>query len=444
MNRKFTFLFSFVFLIGVVLFNSSCKKADINFGEEFLDNNIAQIFKTDSFGANLSTVYVDSFITSSKGTALIGAYADPLFGRITTQTYFELIPPLYVDAYTGTSFDSITLILKPNFNYYGDSTIPVNITIHELADSIYLKENSFYFFNTSKFNVKSIPLFSNDFKIRPLANNEISIRLPDAMGIDYLNKLKNQSDNTLKTAASFLAYFRGFRISTNNTSNMIFGCSDNIVMRLHYKKPNIITEEKYVDFTLANRSHQFNNISIVRTGAIQNISSTNNEIHSSLTNNAAYTQSATGSMIKMSFPTLRDIQKLPNFAKILKATLIIKPIKGSYNTTYFLPPLLRLSTTNANNKIIEDLAYVTSTGNVGVQYGALQTDFFLNENTQYHYDLTQYVKHILETPSVLTSDGLLLSPPSPNFENQFARVIIGNSKNILGKIQLQIYYAAVK
>ena len=124
--------------------------------------------------------------------------------------------------------------------------------------------------------------------------------------------------------------------------------------------------------------------------------------------------------------------------------MIIKPIKGSYNTTHFLPPNLRLSYTNQNNTIGNDLAYVSNNGALAIQYGLLQTDYYLNENTQYQYDLTEYVKDVLRTTNITAGEGLLLTPPSPAFENQLARVIVGNKNNPLGKIQLVIYYAAVK
>jgi hypothetical protein len=45
----------------------ACKKVDIQFGDQFLDNGYTQVIKVDSFAVDVSTVYVDSFITSAKG-----------------------------------------------------------------------------------------------------------------------------------------------------------------------------------------------------------------------------------------------------------------------------------------------------------------------------------------------------------------------------------------
>ena len=446
MNKKNIIPFVLPTLLGMLYF-TSCKKADIKFGEEFLDNDITQIFKTDSFSVNLSTVYMDSFVTSAKGTILIGAYTDPAFGRVSTQSYFELAPPAYEDAYANTTFDSLCLILKPNASFYGDSSLPVKIIVDELQDSINLPENVFSFYNTSHFAIKSNPSLANvNVGIRPQTDKEINIKLPSSLGTAWLNKLKNPTDIDLKTAAAFLNYFKGIRLSSDLNTQMVVGCSDDAIIRLYYKKPGLITEDKSIDFTLTNKQHQFNNIAIARTGglATAGFGPSNREVSSTLTSNAAYTQAATGSLIKLTFPTVKEILKVPNFAKVLKAALIIKPTKKSYNFPYFLPPNLRLSKTDQNNTIGNDLAYVSSNGALAIQYGLLQTDYAFNENTQYQYDLTEYIKDVLRTSNITPGDGLLLTPPSPAFETQLARVIVGDKNNPEGKIQLVIYYAAVK
>ena len=152
--------------------------------------------------------------------------------------------------------DSISLILKTTAgSFYGDSTTPININVHELADSIYLRENTFNFYNTTTFAVKSgTPLLANkSLVIRPNTDKEINVRLNDALGNDLLNKIKTPTDNTLKTTASFLNYFRGIRLSANPSSQMIVGFGDDVVMRLYYKKPGLITQEKYIDFSLTNK-----------------------------------------------------------------------------------------------------------------------------------------------------------------------------------------------
>ena len=92
-----------------------------------------------------------------------------------------------------------------------------------------MPENIFNFYNTSKFNVKPTALISNkSIVIRPNADKEISIRLQDVFGSDFLNKLKTPADNTLKTAAAFLNYFKGMRLSASGGSQMVFSMDDSM------------------------------------------------------------------------------------------------------------------------------------------------------------------------------------------------------------------------
>lgn len=445
MNKRTHYFLSLMLLLALMLHISSCKKADIKFGEELITDNELNIFRVDSFSANLSTVYQDSFVTSARGNIMLGSYTDPLFGYIATQSYFEVAPPAWTDVYQQTYFDSLQLILKTNGIFYGDTTKPVTITVKELQDSIVYPENKYYLYSNSKFTAKSAVIGTFTGTVTPRGNQTISISLPQSLGQDLLNKLNDPNDNPVKSTAKFLNFFRGFQISSDNSNSLIFNCNDNAVMRLYYRQNSFpATVNKTVDFALTNKGHQFNNISITRSGALQNLTANNRELPSAVTGNAAYTQSATGSLVKIVFPTLKDIAKLPKFAKVLKATLYIKPLKNSFTSVYPLPPTLRLSQTNINNQIGSDLAYLTANGAVAVQLGSLQIDNFNNEKTQYQYDLTQYVKSILAEGAPTPGEGLLLSPPSPNFQDQFARVVVGDNTNALGNIQLQIYYATVK
>lgn len=445
MNKKTYYFFNLMIVLALVLSTSSCKKADIKFGEELITDNELNIFRVDSFSANLSTVYQDSFVTSARGNIMLGSYTDPLFGYVSTQSYFEVAPPVWADIYQQTIFDSLQLILKPNGIFYGDTTKPVTITVRELQDSIIYPENKFYLYNTSSFAAKPAVLGTFTGMVAPRSGQAISISLPQSLGQDLLSKLIDPNDNPIKSTVKFLNFFRGFQISSDNGNSLIFNCTDNAVMRLYYRQNSFpATVNKTVDFSLTNTGHQFNNISIARSGALQNLNANNREILSAATANAAYTQSVTGSLVKITFPTLKDVAKLPKFAKVLKATLYIKPLKNSFNSIYTLPPTLRLSQTNINNQLGSDLAYLTANGGIAVQLGSLQIDNFNNEKTQYQYDLTQYVKSILAEGTPTPGEGLLLSPPSPNFQDQFARVVVGDNANALGNIQLQIYYATVK
>ncbi len=431
-----------ILFISVVCF--ACKKVDIQFGDQFLDNGYTQVIKVDSFAVDVSTVYVDSFITSAKGVTLVGAHNDPAFGQITINNFLEITPPAYVDSFAGTTYDSLTLVLRPNKSYYGDSSKPVHIDVNRVGEPIVgFDDNLLNIYNTRQFAVLPTPIGSADVMVRPNQTDSITIRLNDNLGRELLKKLQDPNDADMQTSNAFLQYFYGLRISSGARSSMIFGCKDSVIMRLHYKQPGLYSQNRTWDFYLANKNHHFNNINVDRSATPLKDLATQKQINSNATGNTAYTLYAAGAMAKLRFPTIRDLLKLPNFAKILKATLIIRPVRGSYGPFYFLPPALRLATTTQLNQIGADIVSVSSTGSAITQTGDLQVDFLYGETTNYAYDLTRFFKGTI-TDGTINQNGLLLIPSSPALETEFGRLTMGNGLNTNGKMELLIVYAAVQ
>ncbi len=451
-------LFPILLLSATVFFFASCTKPDIQFGQELINITNTQIVMVDTFAPKVSTVYIDSFITSGKAVGLTGGYTDPLFGKTSAQCYLELAPPPYVkdnsgtgvSPYDNTIFDSLSLIIKlQKGNYYGDTTKTIQINVDRLSQLITPPNNG-----TSLYNVNTTPIITNNtlgtgtFIIYPARTDTLAIRLKDNLGLELYNKLKNSNDIDVQNAVNFLQYFNGLRISSPALSNLVIGFKDSVIMRLHYRKFGMFVTNEHVDFTVGNSSHQYNNITVDRTGTpLAGINSVNREIASETTNNKSYLQAVTGSMIKITFPSLFDIKQLPSFVKLMNARLIIRPIQNSYNF-YSLPPQLRLSVTStAANIIGNDISAQSANGSAAAQYGNLTIDYLNGLNTNYSYDLTAYFKALLNSNVAYylgSHNGILVSPPSNSFETSFNRMIIGNNGNILGKVELQIYYAAVQ
>ncbi|OIR05457.1 hypothetical protein GALL_125090 [mine drainage metagenome] len=450
-------LFPILLVTASVFFFASCTKPDIQFGQELLNISNTQIVMIDTFAPKLSTVYVDSFVTSGKGIGLTGGYTDPLFGKISSQTFLELTPPPYVKNNTGsanatydnTIYDSLTLIIKlKKGNYYGDTTKTIQINVHRLSQLITPPNYGSLLYNIDTTAVYPTPLGSGTFTIYPARTDTLAVRLNDNLGHELYNKLKNTNDVDVQSAANFLQYFKGLRISSPALSNLAIGIKDSVIMRMYYRKFGMYVFNEHTDFTLSNTSHQYNNITVDRTGKpLAGISSANREILSESTGNKAYLQSITGSIVKITFPSMFDIKQLPSFAKLMNVKLIIRPMQNSYQF-YALPPLLRLSvTTTAANTIGNDISAVSANGGAAAQTGNLSFDFLNGLNTNYSYDLTAYFKSMLNSNTTFypgDHNGLLLSPPVGAFESSFNRVIVGNNGNILGRLELQVSYAAVQ
>ena len=439
--------FSTFFLLSLIIGAFACKKVDVQFGNDFVDGSNTQIIKIDTFGVQLSTIYRDSFPTSGLGTTLIGSYKDPIFGTIATQTYFQVAPPAFEDIYDNVLFDSITLILKLNKTFYGDSTKPVHIDVSRVTQKIEPFDNGFSLFNIDKFDADPVLLGSKDVLIKPNQTDTIFIKLDPTLGQSLLDKFISKSD-TIKNTATFLNFFKGLRLSSNSASQMVIGCSDSAKLRIHYKKKDLYLVNKNIDFTLSNRNLHFNNISVDRSTGSAKLQSlpTAKEIDTKLTDNIAYGQSAGSSLIKLRFTTIRELLKTPNFAKILSARLIVRPVDGSYNRTFYLPPQLRLSTTTSLNQIGTDLSIVGANGTHVVQYGNLFTDYAFGVNTAYSFDITSFIRFAVTDLDVNSKNGLLLTPPNGAYETSFSRLAIGGRENNVpnSKIELQIFYVAVK
>lgn len=416
---------------------------DVAFGAEFLDNENTQIIRVDSFGVTLSTVYVDSFITSGKNVALVGGYKDPFTGTIAASSYMQVALANYQDVFQNTSYDSLILIAKPNKYYYGDSTKPIQINISRLAETIEPPNGGTVLYNVNSFSTLPILLGSKTIQIRPLAQDSFVIRLSDALGQEFLSMLQRKSD-TMKINTVFLDYFKGLLISSPTNNAMIFGFSDSVKLRLCYKQQGLYLENKTVDFTISNNNLQFNSIKVDRAGtALQNIGPTNKEINSIATNNVSFSQYFSSVVAKLRFPSIKEILKFSNYKKILKAQLIIKPALNSYSFVYALPTQLRLARTTQLNLIGNDITYVTTGGNAATQTGSLVVDYLYGKGTYYTYDVTSYMNEVIATDG-FTQNGLLVLPPSPDAETTLNKVVIANQNNPEQKMQLQIYYVTVQ
>jgi Domain of unknown function (DUF4270) len=423
-------LFSLSF--GAAIF-SSCEKTKIQFGQDYVDNTYTNIILVDTLSPELSTVYSDSAATSASGAILVGNYIDNTFGKISAKSFFEVIPPVLSDIATNSAYDSLVLILRPNKTYYGDTTTISHLSIYQLKTQLEFPANQTAFYNTTDFVVNNTALGSLNTFISPNKTDSVFIRLNDTKGQELFNLYKSQQYE-IQSNENFLKYFKGLQIaSTGGNMQGIFGFHDSVIVRLHYHETNLYREHKYMDFNYYNDSKQFNQVIANRTGTPLSVFNTiNNEIVSSSTNNTAYIQSITGFVAKIKFPTIRSLLLRPDYLKILKAELILKPVKNSYNYYTPLPAQLSDVTTNQSNTT---LGSTLSTANVVI-------DQLYNEDTYYSYDVTSYLQQQILVMEA-NQNGLLFFPPDADFSSKLNRAIIGDKKNSSSRLQLKLYYVSI-
>jgi hypothetical protein len=423
----------------------SCTKPSINFGTDLGSDNSTDVKALDNFDVKVSTVFLDSFPTSGSGTMLLGEYNDPYFGRIGSRSFSEITFPVTLPVLTNLSvYDSIQLIMQINKTFYGDTSKVQRYLVSQLNSVLNYPgtQTAFYNINTIPYNPDV--LGSVDVQINPAAGytsqktgDSVKIRLPDALGAKFFNLLYNQSD-TVKTAATFRGYFKGLTIYPDPAlPGAIYGFKDSIFVRLYYHEPGVVYQPKFVDFPFTNKSNQFNNIYVDRTGTpVDGIGRQHTEIPSSASGNAAFLQPSTGIYVKLLFPNINTLLQYPDYLTVMKAELKIRPVDGTYSQLFKLPPQINLSVTTEANT----LGSALNSGS-----GNLVLDYLYNANTAYTYDITGYIQQqILQGPENLAKNGLLLTIPSNVYNTSFNRMVVGDQQNPLkvNQISLTIYYAS--
>jgi Domain of unknown function (DUF4270) len=432
-----TIILSYLLSISI----SSCEKATINIGNDFIANTPTSLVFTDTLTTHISTIYVDSFATSAPPALLVGNYIDPLFGAVSSRSFLQVGLPTSTSIPAGSIYDSTEIILKFNKKYYyGDTTKPYTVTVNQLASPISFppNQNTFYNKDSLSYNPATLVLGSTQLpNIRPSILDTLAITLNgDTTGKDLFDKCVTGAVE-IQNNPAFLNYFKGLAISGNSSNSLVGAFNDTVQMRLYYHTPGG-SNYTYLSFTFINPFYEFNNISVNRTGtAIAALSSTNKVLPSSATGNAGYDQYITGSMVKISFPYLQNLLQLPNFVKIIKAQLLVKPVQNSFSGVYQLPPQLILAQTDVTNFIGQEIP--------GGQTGNLFIDYLNGTATGYTYDITGYLQNQILIPDQnnIYGYGLLVLPP--NETDIINRVVIGDIKQTQNYATLvQIYYAAVQ
>jgi len=443
----------------ITIFVAGCEKPTLTLGTNFINNTNTNIVVIDTFSANLSTVVLDSFPTAGSGTMLIGNYNDPYFGNIVSKSIVQIGKPATIPAISSLAvYDSISLIMHINKTFYGDTTKSQRYVVNQLSQIITLPIPPLpqTFYNNTFVSFNPTPLgFSDVITIKPTAlitkdlytKDSVIIRLPDTLGQNLFQLLYTKSA-IVTNQTSFMSYFNGLSISAdNNSSGVIYGFNDSVMLRLVYHEPASPRNYINVYFPINNAAYQFNQVSINRSATplavLKNIQDNRPnkvipaEAPSTLTNNASYLQPMTGLQVKVLFPSIFSLTQFSDYISILKAELILRPIGGTYSPLLALPPRVTAAQTDQTNQIGGLLVAGSS-----IQYGNLITDYVSGQNTMYSYDVTNYLKQELSLNNSNTSalQGLMLTVPAPANITGFNRAVFGDKTNKTANAQLIVYY----
>ena len=404
-------------LLALFLLIGCQKQPDLLFGSTYTDVNTgANVVLVDTSTILMSTVLVDSTATSGTGYLMVGAYNDDYLGRVTTRAYMQVVPPSSLPTLDprADNYDSIGMILfaRTGNPYYGDTTVYQTYVVNQI-DSLYQFGNNQFAWWSNRSQPLGPDLGSASVRIEPnrpstggISNTSqgtgdtVRIPMDPALGQQLYTMIYNKSD-TITNNTIFQNWFHGLCLSSGpNIANLIYGFKDSAVMRIYYRENGVVSIGKYIDFALGNKSFQYNNLRPDYTGKPLNniIRPTQNPqpppaTLSTAIGHVGYVQTIGGLNVKLTFPNISSIALRQDYIGLLRATLVVKPVPGSFSTIWRLPPQVGIYTTDQNNLLI---APVAALGTAGAQTGNLTLDYFHPLNTEYIYDVTNFVKfHIL-------------------------------------------------
>ncbi|MBZ4041818.1 DUF4270 family protein [Flavobacterium hibisci] len=435
----YKFILMLFFGFAVVSCGTDTDAGEFVVGSDYLSVN-NKVILIDTVTVEMSTINFDSLITSNKSRILIGNYDDPLFGKVKSSSYFQLASDSYSLISTSDTesanyvFDSISMILKYDNYYYGDTTKVQTFNIHRLIQKVKPNTDDDSFYNNSALNYSSESLGTISYKPRPIEKDSINVKMDAAFGEALFLKLKKRE---ITDFDSFAEYLKGLVIipQTANSSSII-GFNLTSKVRLYYSKYLGDDIDSYVkDFTIVDAAKQFNAISLDKTGTlIQNLPASNSRLSSLLTNNQGYIQSGTGLACRVDFPNIRQLKYIADKGAIVDAELILKPVNNTYSKGFPLSDSLQVYVADKLNRI----SGVLNDASGASLYAKLnkQSDEF-NENVGYSLSVGSFLqKEMLKQSDSKSSLVFAL----PNINKAVNRIVLGDQKHQNNKIQLKIYY----
>ena len=341
----------------------------------------------------------DSVRTSGLGVGFSGMYHDPHIGLVETQTFIEFFRSDNSESDRFARFDSATLVLRPNGNYFGDTLKYAAFKVSRLLYPIEKRDDG-YLYSTSTMPVgDQLADKAVKAKVKDWQNNEIEITLPQSFG-EWLFQgvLRNEEsfngDNYLKT-------FPGLSVSAGTGSACIHGFnllqdSAACMIRIYYHVNTTKREDKKMEFK-ANQYNSFYHLSNDKSNIEVEYDAKSDPVPSHLTGDMGIIMTGTPMYSRLEFPYLNELTWLGRVVKIRKATLYVRPVRNSYNTIP-LPPRLNLYYVDPASNTLMGSVTMPGGSTATLQDGSLPANYQymqIPEFPQYTFDVTAFIANQL-------------------------------------------------
>ncbi len=425
---------------GAIFFASCTKVNEFTIGENFIESQ-ARLQVIDTFKVDLSTVLLDSVVTSSTKIGLAGSYMDEVFGSFEGSAYFDLAFETFNNLEEGAIFDSAAFLFNYSDSVYGDTTALMSLSVYQLNEQIEPNLNG-KLYNTSFFDFSPVPLGTAQFYPSPRSAVDTAIVVPvNDFGRELFTMFLNK-DVIISSQETFEDFLKGFVLSSSGDVNnaIIYFKADknNTALRFYYHLDKEFQENKSINLLINETSHQFNRVKTDFTNTLlKDLKSGHNLVKSTETGNMAFIQGMSGLLAKIQFPTVQNILAEKRW-KILKAELIFEPVNNS--NLFRLPERLYLYDTDRANGVNSQF----TDSNQTPLLPRFIYDPLYNADTRYIFDITPFINSELSDHYFDYDHGLLIALDAERVG--FYYTLLSSSLNRLlieGKnppVKLRVYY----
>ncbi len=420
----------------------------ISSGVQYIEDN-SEVWYTDTFTIETSTVLLDSVTTSNTGVALVGKVSNTYYGDIEAQAVFRVSNPSITELDLDEDvFDSAVIKMDYEGYYFGDTTQTFEFGLYELTTDIEdIYENDkviegvqYGFWNKDFVETAEEPIFTYSFNPpRPTKAKDFRISINE-LGEEIFNKIGNDefddaNDNSFDSD-KFYDYLKGFVLkSTANSDNQsIIGftaSADSMTIEIYINGDVAIQksadpdDDSYkITISLNENDYQFNTINTdMSSSTISDLEgkSQQENVLSGQTDNKTFLQGGSGLMTKVRFPTLEWALNSANINSIIKAELILYPINNMEDIQDELPSKLALYSTN---KINTNLGSVTSDGDILYMTRSIDSEGIDNQYL-YSADVTEAVVSELLDGDYDPEFAFLVGPTSSDMQSSITTLIFG-------------------
>ena len=380
-------------------------------GEDIVQNEVLDVVFIDTVNLQLSTVQLDSIVTSNTNRHLIGHHEDAALGSTTACPFFRisndsLTLPDEDAEYLYTEFE----LFYDGYFYY-DTTQDVTIGLYRLTEALELDEDDDVLYNSSAFPYDSeAPLGQLTFAPRPGRTTSVSIPVNDEFGKALFDFADPEEAELFYD--EFEDRYPGLVLVPDTTSTQSFlGFTPQSRLVIHYR---VEGEEEEIVFPT--NGLRYNRITSDRTGTpLEPLVTLETDISSTATNNRSYLRNGVGNAIKVEIPSLDEIREVLTQNFITEATLVLRPVRDTYGDLTPFPAeitVFEVDRFNRRRRVVN----VTQSLIVDDEFG---------ENTEYRIELTNFIQDKIAEDE-RNEDAILLQGSEATLGTTVDRLVVGD------------------